>query len=119
MAKIFSFNKDAPALKAPEAPFDPDFHISLQVVHFDMGKGRDIQRFCVSADGQTKLYQRYFDTRNEFLHWLQPAKNIGTKAANEALDRAVAAPKEKVDLPFIWEEEGLIEDGFKLVAGGE
>lgn len=117
MAKIFSFNKDAPSLKPQPAPEYQHFDMTVQVVHFDMGKGRDIQRIRVRGAGVTKLYQRDFATRNEFMHWLKEWRGLDRKTLDEALDRALAAPNEKVRLPFGGDEEDLIADGFRLVAG--
>ncbi|RZU29055.1 hypothetical protein [Edaphobacter modestus] len=114
MAKVVSFNKDAPSLKAQPAPEFQNFHMSVRVVHFDMGKDRDIQRIRVWGQGVTKLYQQDFESRNKFLRWVGRPM---AKAADEALDRAVMSPKEKVDLPFFGEEEDLIADGFKLISG--
>ena len=117
MAKVVSFNKDVPSLKAQPKPDWENFDLSVTVVHLNMGKDRDVQRYRVRAEGVTRLYQRAFETRDKLLHWLVPQGHPARKEVEEALDRAVRSPNQKVELPVFSEEEDLVADGFRLISG--
>jgi hypothetical protein len=113
MAKIISFNTDAPGLKPQSKPHDGLFDIDAQLQHASFGKkGKDVQSIRVRASGGLLLYEQRFPTSNTFATWLR--SGIGISEANIIADQVMSGGLVKIPLCYRSEDE-LIEDGFKPI----
>jgi hypothetical protein len=110
MAKIYSFNVDAPGLKPRSRPHDGWFDIDAKLQHASFGKGKDVQSIRVRASGGLLLYEQRFPGRNAMAAWLKPV--FGISEANKIADEVMSGGLVNIPLCYRTEDE-LIEDGFK------
>lgn len=116
MAKVVSFNKDVPSLKAQPEPEWQNFDLSVKVVQyypFGFGKGATVQGIRIRAKGMTKMYEQHFETERAFRLWAT------WMTETEVRELVEEARSEEVILTMVSfdDEAALIEDGFRRVAG--
>jgi hypothetical protein len=113
MAKIISFNHDAPSLKAEPKPHDGAFDLIAQLQHLSLGSGKDVQNIRVRASGGLLLYERRFAGRGPITAWLRSSLNMEMRQANQIADQIMAGGP--VAIPVFFRKDELIEDRFKAV----
>ena len=111
MAKIYSFNKEAPALKAQSSRTYARFELVARMEHTRFGDNRDVQSIRVLATRGLIVYERYFPSQFAFLAWLRP--KVGSLDSGE-ISRGILNGNQ-VNIPIGYEEADLIPDGFKAL----
>ena len=112
MAKIVSFNTDAPGLKPRAKPHDGYFDLHAQLQHFSFGKDKDVQSIRLRASGGLLLYERRFPGRDAFTAWLRPV--FGVSESSKITEQVMGGSVVPIALCYHNADE-LIEDGFKPV----
>ena len=108
MAKIISFNVDAPGLKPKINRKDLPFRLTAQLQHIRARNIKDVQIVRVLASRDLLLYEKRFENRFEFARWLRPslrssADEMGEEVMNGSL----------IHIPVMYEESRLVPAGFK------
>jgi hypothetical protein len=112
MAKIVSFNTDAPGLKPKAKPHDGYFDLHAQLQHFSSGKDKDVQSIRLRASGGLLLYERRFPGRDAFTAWLRLV--FGVSESSKITEQVMGGSAVPIALCYDNADE-LIEDGFKPV----
>jgi len=93
MAKIVSFNSNAPALRTHAAPVSPDDEFSISVrVEYVRPTGPKEFKACeaiASSTGHQQVFSRRFTDKLAFLTWLWDTVGIERLAAFEMFDQMV------------------------------
>ena len=107
MAKIISFNADAPGLKPQINRKYLPFQLTAQLQHIKAGNIKNVQIIRVLASRDLLLYEKRFENRFEFARWLRPslgssADEVGEEVLNGSL----------IHIPVMYEESDLVPHGF-------
>ena len=71
MAKVVSFNRDAPARKGMPLPWDYQFGVQLRAEYITFAPHRESENFRLTASNGLEAFAREFTDKDAVISWLR------------------------------------------------